>query len=635
MTQYFRKILSSLILIGFASTMPAQDAVITIDTSKDRKQVSPYIYGRNNNFAQSFGTNTASEAEIALAKEAGLRIARENGGNNSTKYNWRRKISSHPDWYNNVYDRNWDAISRSATSQLPDIQMMWAFQLIGKVASNKNNNFNDWGYNQSQWWSGCTQNLAGGGTVNSAGGRKATKDGNPNLYTMNWPTDSTTAILKYWFDEGGLGLNKTNFRYWNLDNEPELWNSTHDDVMPTLPSASDFINQYFAVAKKARALYPDIKLCGPVTANEWQWYKWGNETINEDGKYYCWLEYFIMRVAKEQKLSGIRLLDVLDIHWYPAETSNTDILQLHRLFFDKNYIYPGANGLRTINGGWDTSQNKEYIFHRINTWLTQYFGENHGIGLGLSEFGTETNNANINSVLYASMLGTFANNGVELFTPWTWKTGMWETLHLFSHYAQDQSVSSASTNENIVSAYATINNQTDSLTVIVVNRDINQPKNILVNIVNFQISDGTNISYQISGLPSNETFVSHTDNALKSGLVTTTNNSLSITVPALSTTAIILKSKTSAVGHTSYNQTISMHLNSDCKQLTVIYDPRYGGNPNFEIFDLKGQLIARQTEKPKIGSIIELDTSTLPNGIYILRIKNCEQSFSERFRINR
>ena len=86
MTQYFRKILSSLILIGFASTMPAQDAVITIDTSKDRKQVSPYIYGRNNNFAQSFGTNTASEAEIALAKEAGLRIARENGGNNSTKY---------------------------------------------------------------------------------------------------------------------------------------------------------------------------------------------------------------------------------------------------------------------------------------------------------------------------------------------------------------------------------------------------------------------------------------------------------------------------------------------------------------------------------------------------------------------
>jgi len=152
---------------------------------------------------------------------------------------------------------------------------MWAFQLIGKVASNKNNNFNDWSYNQSQWWSGVAQNLAGGGTANAAGGGVATVNGNPLLYTMDWPADSTVEVLNHWFGSKGIGLNSSNFQYWNMDNEPEIWSGTHDDVMPTQQAATDFMSNYFSVAKKARALYPGIKLCGPVTANEWQWYKWG------------------------------------------------------------------------------------------------------------------------------------------------------------------------------------------------------------------------------------------------------------------------------------------------------------------------------------------------------------------------
>ena len=53
------------------------------------------------------------------------------------------------------------------------MQVMWAFQLLGRVASNTNNNFNDWGFNQSQWWQGVYQNLAGGGVPNTddPGGR--------------------------------------------------------------------------------------------------------------------------------------------------------------------------------------------------------------------------------------------------------------------------------------------------------------------------------------------------------------------------------------------------------------------------------------------------------------------------------
>lgn len=54
-----------------------------------------------------------------------------------------------------------------------------------------------------------------------------------------------------------------------MDNEPEIWNGTHDDAMPSLLSASAFMDAYFAVRKKARKKFPQTKLTGLVPANEW------------------------------------------------------------------------------------------------------------------------------------------------------------------------------------------------------------------------------------------------------------------------------------------------------------------------------------------------------------------------------
>ena len=537
----FMKVILSFWLVAVSFVAFAQDVVIEVDASKGQRQVSPYIYGRNNNFSNVFGTPT-SAAEIALYKEAGLRFARENTGNNATKYNWRLKISSHPDWYNNVYDHDWDFAAQTIEKNMPDLQAMWAFQLIGKVAGSKRYNFNDWSYNSSQYWSGCSQNLAGGGVVNP-NGEKALTNGDPNLYLVDWPADSTTEILMHWFGNDGIGLNPDQFRYWSMDNEPEIWNGTHDDVMPSQISANEFMNRYFEVAKLARAKFPNIKLAGPVPANEWQWYKYANESLKIGGTYYCWLEYFIKRVADEQKASGIRLLDVLDIHWYPSESKDADVLQLHRIFFDETYAYPGANGLKSLTGGWTNNASKEYIFKRINTWLDKHFGEGHGISLALSESGINSSNPNVNSVLYASMLGTFASNGVEIFTPWTWKTGMWETLHLFSRYAKNVSVNTTSSLENMVSGYTTINNGADSMTVILVNRDLTSAKQVQVVVEGFTVSDGTFQALTIDDLPAGETFKSHTTNALKAGQVNVTGNSFTVSLPSLSTTAIILKGK--------------------------------------------------------------------------------------------
>lgn len=100
-------ILQILLLPGIAISLNVFSQVsVVVDAALDRKAISPYIYGRNNSLSDN-PSNPLSDADWQRLKDAGVRIFREGGGNNSTKYNWRLKLSSHPDWYNNVYAHDW------------------------------------------------------------------------------------------------------------------------------------------------------------------------------------------------------------------------------------------------------------------------------------------------------------------------------------------------------------------------------------------------------------------------------------------------------------------------------------------------------------------------------------------------
>jgi hypothetical protein len=596
------------------NTAFSQDVTININAAANKKAVSPLIYGSNVTFNKP----------VSFFKDVGLRFARVNGGNNATKYNWRKKLTSHPDWYNNVYGCDWDATSKSIAKNYPDMKVMWAFQLIGRVASSNAYNFGDWAYNRSNWWEGVHQNLAGGGipdTINP--GSDGQVEGDINLYTVEWPADSTVEILNHWFGANGLGLKKSQFLYWNMDNEADVWNGTHDDVMDTLITASEFMDRYIEVAKKARAIFPEIKLCGPVTTSEWQWFKWSNENIRVNGQYYCFLEYFIKRLAEEEKSSGIRLLDVVDLHNYPYAPANSDAVQLHRMYYDKNYVYPGANGLKTIFGGWDNSLTKEYIFQRINDWLLKHYGPDHGITLGISEWSPAASDANVVAVVYASHLGTFANNGVEYLTPWSWFNGMWETMHLFSRYAREYSVSSSSSNETKLSAYTTINEAADSMTIIIVNRDLSASKNVTVKIAGFEARDGRYPTLQLSSLPTTETFKSHTNNALKKDTVSVDTNTIAITVPSLSVTAVLLTPlKTGYNSISNRQELLKLYPNPVSDQLQIEMNP---GNPcpiNITITDPSGRIIKTYSESFDGHSPFSLDVSSIPTGYFFISVKS-------------
>jgi hypothetical protein len=549
MAKLIRAILPLGLFVCIHAALSAQSVQITVDILHNRKAVSPYIYGRNtiygqNNSLSDDPANPVSAGNWQLYKDAGVNFCRENGGNNLTKYNWRLRLSSHSEWYNNVYPSDWDYAAQTLHQNIPSVQSMWGFQLTGRAALTNKHNFDDWGFDGSQMWSGVEQNLAGGGVLNPAGGNQALVNGDTSLYLGPWTADSTTGILTHWFGNGGLGLDPATIRYWNMDNEPEIWSNVHDDVMPVQPSAETFMQLYFAVAKKARALFPGIRLTGPVSANEWLWYNWNNTTVTgSDGLQYPWLEYFIKRVAEEEQRTGIRLLDVIDLHFYPSSSSASDVVQYHRVFFDSTYHFPEANGVRVVNGGWDNSIQIEDIFGRCRSWLDQYMGPGNGVTFGVSETGTQLHNdPNALAVWYASNMGEFMNHGVEYFSPWFWDIGMWETLHLFSRYNKNNSVQTVSSDEKDVSAYATIDNADDSVTVALVNRSLTESRTITLNFPNFPLAGQAVTALTLSNLPvGTETFVSHTDNALKTdSIMPQANNTLQVTLAPMSITSLLI-----------------------------------------------------------------------------------------------
>lgn len=610
-------------------------ATVTVDVSVQPQPVSKYLYGRNNSLSDD-PNHPLSSTDWTRLRDAGVTIFRESGGNNCTKYNWKAKISSHPDWYNNVYSHDWDFAAKSLQQNIPQAQGMWAFQLLGKVAKTSAANFPDYSWNNSKWWQGVNQNLAGNGIPNPAtwssvtdpnnASTKAATEGNTDLYLEKWTADSTTQILDHWYNS--VGINKDFNLYWNMDNEVEIWSGTHDDVMPTQLSPEDFLTSYFAVAKKARAAYPGIKIVGPVTANEWQWYNWNNNAIlGTDGKYYPWLQYFIKRVSEEEKSSGIRLLDVLDIHFYPGSKKNEDVVQMHRVYFDKTYVFPEANGVKRVTGTYDNSQTKEYILARCEDWLNSYMGSGHGVTLGVTETGVQITDPNALAVWYASTLGEFTKHpDMEIFTPWSWSVGMWETLHLFSRYNKASSVPATSTNETMVSAYPTINATEDSITVVLVNRSTTSSQATTVNFKNFILASGNFSALQLSGLPGNETFVSHTNNALKKSTVTASGNSISITLPSLSVVSLQLKGKTGQVVTATEGELDTQILkvypvpSTDSKIHVVVSKT---GDATLDMIDENGRTMKNifQGRISDVPFTRDVDTSQQTKGVYFLRLK--------------
>jgi hypothetical protein len=117
--------------------------------------------------------------------------------------------------------------------------------------------------------------------------------------------------------------------FFSLDNEPDAWGGTHEEIQSNvngqerLLTYDGFINTTIAYASAIKNVAPRSLVFGPVVAT------WTGATNlgrypNPDPKYGTtfFLDVYLDRLRQAEQTSGHRLVDVLDIHWYPEVRVN-------------------------------------------------------------------------------------------------------------------------------------------------------------------------------------------------------------------------------------------------------------------------------------------------------------------------
>jgi hypothetical protein len=108
---------------------------------------------------------------------------------------------------------------------------------------------------------------------------------------------------------------------FSLDNEADLWHVTHPrlwgsagEKAPLMPS-QDFLERSEIYAKAIKAQAPNALVFGPASFG---WYGMRNFQGGENGKG-DFLDAYLKFMRDAEKREGRRLLDVLDVHWYPED----------------------------------------------------------------------------------------------------------------------------------------------------------------------------------------------------------------------------------------------------------------------------------------------------------------------------
>lgn len=239
--------------VQLAATGPA----LSVDAAASQHPISPYIYGMN-------------FADASLAAELRLPVRRW-GGNSTSRYNWQNDTANTgSDWYfeNIVQDSSASADTFVAQDQRTHTKTLLTVPLIGWVSKDSpaNHPFNC-GFKVSQYGA---QDQTDPWDADYGNGQR----GGANL-TGNDPHDTSIAITQS-FVSGWVrhlvSLYKTaaqgGVQFYDLDNEPMLWNSTHRDVHPAATTYDELRDRTYAYAPTVKAADPTALTLGPVL---WGW----------------------------------------------------------------------------------------------------------------------------------------------------------------------------------------------------------------------------------------------------------------------------------------------------------------------------------------------------------------------------
>jgi hypothetical protein len=223
-----------------------------------------------------------------------------------------------------------------------------------------------------------------------------------------------------------------------LDNEPSLWWTNHRDVHPDPLSYDELIQRTIDYATVIREADPGALIAGPA---EWGWTNYmyspkdqasGGITLRLDRRAHGdvpFVAYYLKALSDYQKKTGVKLLDVFDLHAYPAaegvygdsvDPKAVGIrVRVPRMLWDPTYV--------------DESYIKEPVrlLPRMHEWVDQYY-PGTGISIGEWNFGGEEHMSG--ALATADALGRFGQYGVTSAFFWVYPPANSPTMWAFRAY---------------------------------------------------------------------------------------------------------------------------------------------------------------------------------------------------------
>jgi len=513
----------------------AADVTVTIAPA-GAHAISPYIYGMNLN-----GNFSGAPPSITFDRA---------GGNRWTAYNWETNASNAGSDY--LY-QNDNYLSGSATpaeavrsfiaaDRANGVASLVTFQMQGLVAGDESGPVSVTGPPDLTRFKQVVY-------------RKSTQSSVP--FTLNPPTadayvymdEFIWALDQKFSGQSIFGLHPaTQLVFAQLDNEPELWNSTHLEVQgPSAITSDAYIARTIGLAQALKNQFPDLQIFGPVHYGFEGIYNWQGELSATPSGNNWFPDKYLPAIKTASTAYGRPLVDVYDFHWYSEATdgSGNRVTGLNGATLTNAQVQAIVQSPRSL---WDSAYKEQswitaslggpiYILGRLQSRIA---AENPGMKISITEYNNGGAQHIAGTIAEADNLGIFGVQGLFAANFWPltaspYIVGGFRAFRDFDGAGSsfgDVSLPAASSNVQNVAVYASSDSSRPGRVVLVA---INRCVCAQITAISGQPLAGTAHQYQMTAATAaGQTAVQ----PVSIGATPASGSSLVVTLPALSVTTI-------------------------------------------------------------------------------------------------
>ncbi|HET6438518.1 MAG TPA: glycoside hydrolase family 44 protein [Anaeromyxobacter sp.] len=510
--------------------------------------ISPYIYGVN-----GLAADSANPPHLTFDRQ---------GGNRLTAYNWENNYSNAgSDWgpfSNDNYMSSSTVPAEAVRAFIAGDRAVGAASLVtvqmqGYVSADGNGLVD-----MSGGDAGLASRLAA--RFKAVVWKKSTVSG--AAFTVSPPTTDAHVYmdeLAYALDQkfSGAGIFSSSPTvaptFVSLDNEPELWNSTHEEVQGTTPEGSDdYIQRTIALAQALKDQFPQMTIFGPVHygfAGLWNFQ--ADQTL---GGATWFTDKYLKAMKSASDAYGRRLLDVYDFHWYSESYGSARVISLGASDLSDADVQAIVESPRSL---WDPT------FTDSSDWITGVLGgpieilprlkqkidaDYPGTKIAITEYESGGWNHIAGTIAQADDLGIFGSQGVFAAAFWPpggtydYALGAFRAYRGFdggSASFGDVSIPATSSDVSKVAVYASKDSAVSGRFVFVA---INRSTATQKVAINGQSLSGTATTYRMtaSSAAAQVAAAQHVAPVL-AGQAVVSGSSLFAVLPALSVTTIAVQ----------------------------------------------------------------------------------------------